>query len=127
MTKTAEEFIESKISSVINSEVSIKDISRTCKHYHKVVAVTYMKESINDEKVFEVQRREYLKTVYDDDGRSEIISNLKGDIYRIGYFMVAKIGEKRKGKWIWAQFTPMFWNDDLSNLMQKAKDEGTIL
>ena len=46
--------------------------------------------------------------------------------YRIGYYIVGKNGNKTN-KWTWGQFCPFIPTEDLPKLIEKAKNEGTIL
>jgi hypothetical protein len=50
-----------------------------------------------------------------------------GDIeYRFGYFTVGRIG-RAGGRWVWGQFSVLIPRADLSQLLRKARDEGTLL
>ena len=125
MTETAEQFIEKKKNADIGNERKFKDIRRSCSHIFQIKAITFMIESNNPEKVFELQRLEFLKTV--DNGNKEIARiSVPGITYRVGYYIIGKIG-RAKGKWWWGQSAPMFIDNDLVLLINKAKKEGTIL
>jgi len=123
MNETAEEFIEKKESKEIGRIIKNKDISREGFHFFKVVGVTYMQESENPEKVFEIMRLEYQKT---EGVAGHIVKDSHKEIYRLGYYIVGKIGNK-KGRWTWGQFCPIIPIVDLFPLLEKAKEEGTIL
>jgi hypothetical protein len=50
-----------------------------------------------------------------------------GDLeYRFGYYLVGRIG-KANGRWVWGQFSPMIPQEDLAQLLHKARAEGTLL
>lgn len=51
----------------------------------------------------------------------------EGDIeYRIGYYIVGRIG-RAKDKWVWGQFCPIISANDLSELFIKARRQKIIL
>jgi len=132
MTETAEQFIIRKKESDIGSERTFKDITRTCSHIYKIVAVTYMIESHYREKVFELQRLKHLNTINEDGTEKDRtlmmtnISYMPKITYRVGYYIIGKIG-RAEGKWWWGQSAPLFFDNDLMLLIEKAKEEGTIL
>ncbi|MDD3712458.1 MAG: hypothetical protein PHZ28_03070 [Candidatus Izemoplasmatales bacterium] len=119
----AQEFISKKTTEWKNNKlVKTKDISRTYKIQWVREAFTFMKQTNYPDKVFIVERLRKEKIV---DGVSE--KNEIGDVeYRIGYYIVGKIG-RAKGKWTWGQFCPLIPVEDFDKLIQKAKDEKTIL
>ncbi len=100
-----------------------RDIGREGRHLFKREASTFMPQSNLDEKVFLFERLMRKEM----EGKIAHSSSKIGDIeYRIGYYIVAKNG-KKKGKWAWGQYCPLIPQDDLNKLMDKAKDEGTII
>ena len=125
MTETAEQFIVRKKKSDIGKIRKFKDITRTCFHVYKIVAITYMIESHFSEKVFELQRLEYLKTI-DNDGVEINKASMPTITFRIGYYIIGKIG-RANGRWWWGQSAPLLFGNDLMLLIQKAKEDGTIL
>jgi len=123
---TAEQFIEKKkaqFETGKNREFRVKDISRKGWHKWKKEAITFMPQSNYPEKVFIIERVRFVGT----DG--EISSNHRENSrveYRIGYFIVGKIGN-RNGIWTWGQYCPFIPAEDFHKLIKKAIDEGTIL
>jgi len=82
-----------------------------------------MPQSNYPEKVFVVERIKFIKT------EGEIVSKHRENDYyeyRIGYFIVGKIG-KRDGHWTWGQYCPFIPIKDFDKLIELAKKEGTIL
>jgi len=82
-----------------------------------------MPQSNYPEKVFVVERIKFIKT------EGEIVSKHRENDYyeyRIGYFIVGKIG-KRDGHWTWGQYCPFIPIQDFHELLRKAEEEGTIL
>lgn len=123
---TAQEFIENKkrqFEKERNRNFKVKDISRKGHHLWKKEAITLMPQSNYPEKVFVIERVKFVET------KGEIISNHRENDhheYRIGYFIVGKIG-KRNGHWTWGQYCPFIPIQDFHKLVRKAEEEGTIL
>ena len=120
----AEEFIEKKNNQFkTNSVIKVKDIGRKGTCFFVREAWTFLVQSNLSEKVFIIERLRKEST------EGKIIHQSswnKGDIeYRIGYFIIGKIG-RTKGKWIWGQFCPLIPAQDLTALLKKAKKEGLI-
>ena len=123
-TPTAEEFIQLKeqiFRSEKRKEIRAKDISRDGYRIWKCVACTFMVQSDYPEKVFVVERLQYVR----DEGNVPAFAHDRCQ-YRIGYFIVAKVG-RRKGSWWWGQYCPIIPSRDLHRLLRKAEKEGTIL
>lgn len=121
---TAEEFIEKKNSQFkINSVIKVKDIGRKGTCFFVREAWTFLVQSNLSEKVFIIERLRKELT------KGKIIHQSswnKGDIeYRIGYFIIGKIGKTRE-RWVWGQFCPLIPHQDLISLLDKAKKDGTI-
>jgi len=109
--ETYKEFIKRKNKQFKQEKtVSMKHISRKKRVYFVRKAWTFMPE--NKEKVFIIER----------------LKNKENNkiYYRMGYYILGKIG-KAKNKWVWGQFCPMFPENDLENIIKKAKKEKTIL
>ncbi len=121
---TADEFIAKKNKDFAKKEVvGVKDIGRKGRNIWFREAWTFMPQSNFDEKVFVIER--LRKESYEGHLVRQKQWN-KGDIeYRIGYYIVGKIG-RAKGRWVWGQFCPLLPAKDLSNLLEKAKREGVI-
>ena len=105
-------------------EIGMKDIGRKGKHGFIREAWTFLPASnLKEHKVFVFER---LRKV---SGSGEFAYEKNGKIgqrdYRIGYFIVGRIG-RAKNKWIWGQFCPLIPVKDLERLMKKAKDDGVL-
>ena len=124
----AEQFIDKKKKQfekdkLKNKKLKVKDISRKGKHVLIKEAITLMPQSNYQDKVFVIERVKFVGTEGDIISRHREDSKLE---YRIGYFIVGKIG-KRNGHWTWGQYCPFIPVEDFYKLIKKAKDEGTIL
>ncbi|MCX6006436.1 MAG: hypothetical protein NTZ34_04135 [Chloroflexi bacterium] len=120
----AREFIEKKNAEFEKKKtLEFKDIGRkgTSGFYRE--AWTFMTQSNNKEKVFVIERMRKEYTT----GELAHHPWKQGDIeYRIGYYILGKIG-KAKGNWWWGQACPLIPAVDLPLLLNKAREEGTIL
>lgn len=122
--ETYQEFIERKNKEFFKDTLKpFKDIGRKGSHRFKREAWTFMVQHNLKNKVFVIERLR----------REEFIgqnshSDLKiGDVeYRIGYWIVGKIG-RANSKWVWGQFCPLIPIEDFNPLIEKARKEGTIL
>lgn len=119
----AQEFITRKTTEwKENKLVKTKDISRTYKIEWIREAFTLMQQTNYPNKVFVVERLRKENII---DGVSDNIEI--GNVeYRIGYYIIGKIG-RAKGKWTWGQFCPLIPVEDFEKLIQKARDDKTIL
>lgn len=117
-----DEFIVYKTAEWKNKKfIETKDISRKYKIRWKREAFTFMQQTNYPKKVFVIERLR-KKEIFD--GVSS--KNELGDVeYRIGYYIVGKIG-KAKDRWTWGQFCPLIPTEDFEKLIQKAKKENTI-
>ncbi len=124
-TESANKFIQRKNIEFKknNSSIAMKDIGRKGKFYLKREAWTLLPQSNLSDKVFILERLRKEKFA----GKLAYKNSWKKDDveYRIGYFIVGKIG-RAKGKWIWGQFCPMIPCKDFNKLIKKAKREKTI-
>lgn len=104
--------------------VWMKDIGRKGRHAFVREAWTFMPQYNLPEKVFVIERLRKVKI----EGRIvHKLTGRNGDIeYRLGYFIVGKIGFMR-GHWAWGQFCPIIPAKDFKKLLAKAKKEKTIL
>lgn len=125
-TETAKEFIARKNKSFKEQKdkpVGMKDIGRKGRFYFIREAWTFMPQHNLKEKVFIIERLRSEKT----EGALTHKNWQKGKIeYRIGYYIVGKIGRGR-GRWLWGQFCPIVPLKDFDKLIAKAKKEGTVL
>lgn len=120
----AEEFMKFKTAEwKKNNTVKTKNISRTYKIKWIREAFTFMRQVNYPEKVFVIER---LKKESFFDGQPKNNNELGNTEYRIGYYIVGKIG-KAKDKWVWGQFCPLIPVEDFDQLIQKAKQDKTIL
>ena len=69
-----------------------------------------------------LERFTHLDTI----GTPAVPMKLPAAEYRLGYFIVGRIG-KASGRWTWGQFSPIMSAGDLERLVEKARDEGTLL
>jgi hypothetical protein len=122
--KVVQEFIKRKNKQFKKRKIiQIKDIGRKGKHFFVREAWTFLPQSNLKNKVFVIERLRKEST----EGKLAYGNWKKGDIeYRIGYYIVGKIG-KAKGKWVWGQFCPLIPANDLKRLLEKAKKEKTVL
>lgn len=125
LKETVQQFIKRKNQQFVNEKVSIpmKDIGRKGKVYFQREAWTFLPASNLNDKVFILERLKKLKYA----GRLAYKKSWKkGEIeYRIGYYIVGKIGRARD-KWVWGQFCPLVPHKDLLRLIAKAKKEKVI-
>ena len=125
--ESAEEFIKRKNEQFkheleASKEIGFKHITRKGKFYFIRESWTFMPQSNLKEKVFVFERLRKVRTDIGDNTGSEI-----GDIeYRLGYFIVGKIG-KRNGKWTWGQYCPLIPINDFQKLLNLAKEKGVLL
>ncbi|PKD43466.1 hypothetical protein [Rhodohalobacter barkolensis] len=104
--------------------VKTKDISRKANVYFEIESMTTMQQENNPEKYFIIERLRRTKIegkLANPKDANKIVVE-----YRIGYYIVGKNG-RMDGKWTWGQYTPMIPINDFWGLINKAKEEGTIL
>lgn len=101
----------------------MKDIGRNGFYFFEIVKATYMPQHNLVEKNYVVERMKLVKFEGDITNKKSKVGQIE---YRIGYYIVGKIG-RAKDKWWWGQFCPMIPQPDFKKLMKKAKDEGTII
>ncbi len=117
--ETFENFLKRKQ----NRETKMKDIGRQGFYVFKREAVTYMVQHNTDEKYYIIERLKLTKL----DGKITNKNSKIGQIeYRIGYYIVGRIG-RAKNKWTWGQYCPMIPKEDFKKLLNKAHKEKTIL
>ena len=126
--ETAEEFIKRKdeqFNRELNEDklIPFKDITRKGKFYFKREDWIILQQHNYPEKVFVFEKLKWIKS----DVRGNSGSKSEGDIeYRLGYFIVGKIGNRR-GKWTWGQYCPLIPIKDFQKLMKLAKEKGVII
>jgi hypothetical protein len=124
--ETAQDFIKRKDIEFRkeNSTVVTKNISRTGKFHWKREAWVFMPQSNYDKKVFLFERLRRDKYISNSNGK---IMQEKGAVeYRIGYFIVGKVGRANQ-KWVWGQFCPLIPTEDFRKLIKKAEKEKIII
>lgn len=103
--------------------IKAKDILRNGRHVFARDGWTFHVQSNHPGKVLVVERLRYDRWEPAAPGAEPSRVRQPGDIeYRMGYFIVS-----RAGKWWWGQFAPFIPSQDFEELIQKARDEGTIL
>lgn len=101
----------------------MKDVGRNGFYVFEREAATYMQQHNLEEKYYVIERLR-LSAI---EGEAVYKKEKIGDIeYRIGYFIVGRIGRGRN-RWMWGQFCPMIPKGDFEKLINKAKREKTIL
>lgn len=123
--ESVEEFIKrKKVEFEREKNIKMKDIGREGKHVFVREACTFLPQHNLQDKVFVFERlrkHEFNgKLSYEKEWKKDEIE------YRIGYFIVGKIG-RAKGRWVWGQFCPLIPKEDLERLWNKAKKEKVIL
>jgi hypothetical protein len=116
-TESAKSYIQRK-KRKLNQKIKMKDITRLGNHYFLTEAATYLIQHNNNEKVFVLERLKWVGQSSKFDSKSR----LNKIEFRIGYFVIGKIG-KSKGKRIWGQFSPLLPKKDFNQLINKAKRE----
>ena len=104
--------------------IGMKDIGREGRFYFKREAWTFLPQSTLNKKVFIVERLRKVKhegkLAYGETWKEAEIE------YRIGYFIVGRIG-RSKGKWVWGQYCPLIPHNDLLKLLEVARAEKVLL
>ena len=109
--ESAKEFIDRKNREWQKKrEITTKKITRSGYFHWIREAWIFMPQTTYKEKVFCVERLRKKETVQ----------------YRVGYYIVGKIG-RANGKWVWGQFCPMIPKNDLNKLIKKARKEKVII
>ena len=121
---TSKEFILKKKKEVTDGKAiyTSKDIARNGKRHWIIEARTMMLQSNHTEKVFVFERMKF------DSFEGTITKKTKkGAVqYRIGYYIVGKIG-RMNGKWTWGQYCPTIPIEDFNKLISLAREEKTLL
>jgi hypothetical protein len=127
VTETASEFIAQKSAGwerqrARGALIRMKDVNREAKHVYRRDAWTFLAQSTYAEAVTVLERLTHLET----DGVPAVPLKLPATEYRMGYFIVGRIG-RASGKWVWGQFSPIMSAGDLEHIVEKAHAEGTLL
>jgi len=102
--------------------IKTKDIGRKGKQLWLREAWTFMPQrNLRRRKIFVVER--FRKAGYEGTTANPY---RKGVEYRIGYFVLGRIGRMRN-HWTWGQYCPFIPKRDLPKLLAKAQKEGTLL
>jgi|SRR3989344_3184871 len=125
--ETIKEFIKRKQEQFERKKdqtVVMKDIGRGGKIHFIREGWTFMPANLKEHKVFVLERFRKVKF----EGTLAYKKSWKtGEIeYRIGYFIVGRIGRVRD-RWVWGQFCPILTAKDLKQLISKAEKESVLL
>lgn len=129
--ETTKEFIARRNNELTADKVNgkviwMKDVGRQGEHGYVREKWTFMPASnLKEKKVFVFERLRNVSR----SGKHAYKSSLRGlgeREYRIGYYIVGRIGRARN-RWWWAQFCPMIPVRDLKRLLDKAKKDKVIL
>lgn len=115
-----------------NKTKSIRDIGSKktegkegCVHKFKCEKFTYLQQGNNPEKYFILERWNRINMIGSPQNKQLKIGDIE---YRIAYYIVSRKPEtKRKGKWVFGQYSPIIGHEDLFKLINLAKLEKTIV
>jgi hypothetical protein len=127
VTESADEFILRKASEWTSDRargklIQMKDVNREAIHVYRRDAWTFLAQDTYAEAVNVLERLTHLETI----GTPAVPLKLPATEYRLGYFIVGRIG-RRAGKWTWGQFSPIMSAGDLERIVERARAEGTLL
>jgi hypothetical protein len=127
MTETASDFIARKSAEWERERargklIRMKDVNREAVHVYRRDAWTFLVQDTYAEAVNVLERLTHLET----SGIPAVPMKLPAAEYRLGYFIVGRIG-RASGKWTWGQFSPIMSAGDLERIVEKARAEGTLL
>jgi hypothetical protein len=127
MTESADEFIARKSAEWERERtqrklIRMKDVNRQALHVYTREAWTFLRQDTYAEAVNVLERLTHLETI----GTPAVPLKLPATEYRLGYFIVGRIGS-RSGKWTWGQFSPIMSAGDLERIVERARAEGTLL
>jgi hypothetical protein len=122
LTLPAEEFIRQRKESLVGRRFTMKDVGRAGFLTWVCEAATLWQQSDHPKKVAVLMRLR-LAEVTGERFHGKGVGATEGSIeYRLGYYIVA-----RNGQWWWGQYALMIPTNDLAPLLQKARDEGTLV
>jgi hypothetical protein len=127
MTETAAEFIARKSAEWDRERsagrlIRMKDVNREAVQVYRRDAWTFMVQGTYAEAVNVLERLTHVETI----GTPAVALELPATEYRLGYFIVGRIG-RASDKWTWGQFSPIMSAGDLERIVEKARAEGTLL
>jgi hypothetical protein len=127
VTETADEFIARKSAEwererARGSLLQMKDANREAVHVYRRDAWTFLVQDTHAEAVNVLERLTHLETI----GTPAVPMKLPATEYRLGYFIVGRVG-RASGKWTWGQFSSIMSAGDPERIVQKARAEGTLL
>jgi hypothetical protein len=127
MTETASDFIVRKSAEWERERsggklIQMKDVNREAIHVYRRDARTFLVQNTYAEAVNVLERLTHLETI----GTPAVPMKLLAAEYRLGYFIVGRIG-KASGRWTWGQYSPIMSAGDLERIVEKARVEGTLL
>ena len=120
MTESADEFIVRKSAEWARERtrgklIRMKDVNRQALHVYRRDAWTLLVQDTYAEAVNVLERLSHLETI----GMPAVPLKLPAIEYRLGYFIVGRIGS-RSGKWTWGQFSPIMSAGDLERMVMQA-------
>jgi hypothetical protein len=120
---SAEEFIEWRKARIAKKPgITAKDVLQTGKHRYRIEATTFHVQSNNRRKVHTVERIRWEEFESTSGGEPRRPHEERELAYRIGYWVV-----NRAGTWQWGQYSLISPAGDLDDLLEKARNEGTLL
>lgn len=121
--ESAQEFIQRKEEQYKKGrKILVKDIGRKGKHVFVIEAWCFMPQSNYEEKVFVIERLRREGMI--GETAHKHVTNVDVE-YRIGYYVVGKIGNKA-GRWTWGQYCPFIPVEDFEKLIMLAREKGVI-
>ena len=127
MTETADEFVARKGAEwsrelARGKLIRMKDVNREAIHVYRRDAWTFLVQDTYAEAVNVLERLSHLETI----GVPAVAMRLPATEYRLGYFIVGRVG-RASGRWTWGQFSPIMSAGDLERIVHKAQADGTLL
>lgn len=125
--ESAEDFITRKSAEwkrdlELGRVIRMKDVGRDAVHTYRREAWTFLTQGTYAEAVNVLERLTHLQV----DGTPAVAMTLPAVEYRLGYWIVGRIGGKA-GVWTWGQSAPIMSDGDLERIIDKARAEGTLI
>lgn len=125
MPESADEFIARKTEEWKRKPkvFKTKNVEREGKNTWALEAWTFLVQHDYPEKLLLIERLRHVTA----EGTMQPWNAKPGDVqYRFGYYVVGRIG-KAAGRWWWGESAPFIPHADLQALLDKAREEGTLL
>jgi hypothetical protein len=101
-----------------------KDMMQTGKHHYRIEQGTFRVQSNNPMKVHSIERLRWERFVPKRPGDKPRRDHNPDELaYRIGYWVVTRREDDR----VWGQYSLIAPVQDLESLLEKAREEGTLL